>query len=41
MDTFLPAGPHISNGCFQRRAWESSGAAKKLKFTKKGKEIVL
>jgi hypothetical protein len=27
MDTLLPAGPHLSNGCFQRRAWESSGAA--------------
>ncbi len=24
---FLPAGPHLSNGCFQRRAWESSGVA--------------
>jgi hypothetical protein len=27
MDTLLPAGPHLSNGCFERRAWESSGAA--------------
>jgi hypothetical protein len=27
MDTLLPAGPHLSNGCFQRRAWETSGAA--------------
>jgi hypothetical protein len=27
MDTLLPAGSHLSNGCFQKMAWESSGAA--------------
>ncbi len=29
MGTLLPAGPHLSNGCFQRRAWESSGQGRR------------
>jgi hypothetical protein len=23
-DTFIPAGPHLSIGCFQTRAWEEN-----------------